>query len=85
MASFVVTETGIEAGLLAILEIIVVIKLKRVSLRHRKHIFEILLPNFKPMVVGTSYRPAHQTIFLKIFDENLSKVDTNNIKNVHSW
>ena len=43
-------------------------------------LFEILLPNSKPIVVGTIYRPPNQTKFLEIFCENLSKVDTNNIE-----
>ena len=39
--------------------------------------FELLLPNTKPMVVGTIYRPPNQTNFMEILNENLSKVDTN--------
>ena len=42
--------------------------------------FELLLPNAKPIVVGTTYRPPSQTNFMKIFNKNLSKVDTNNVK-----
>ena len=40
--------------------------------------FELLLPNTKPIVVGTIYLPPNQTNFMEIFNENLSKVDTNN-------
>ena len=39
--------------------------------------FELLLPNTKPIVVGTIYRPPNQTNFMEILNENLSKVDTN--------
>ena len=42
--------------------------------------FELLLPNTKPILVGTIYRPPNQTNFMKIFNENLSKVDTNNVE-----
>ena len=41
--------------------------------------FGILLPNTKPIVVGTIYRPPNQTNFIEIFNESLSKVDTNNV------
>ena len=54
--------------------------------------FELLLPNTKPIVVGTIYRPPNQTNFMEIFSENLSKVDTNNIEtyilgdfNIYLW
>ena len=43
-------------------------------------IFEILLPNSKQIFVGTIHCQPNQTNFLAIFHENLSKVDTNNIK-----
>ena len=42
--------------------------------------FELLLPNTKPVVVGPIYRPPNQANFMEIFNENLSKVDTNNVK-----
>ena len=42
--------------------------------------FELLLPNTKPIVIGTVHRSLNQTNFKEIFNENLSKVDTNNIK-----
>ena len=54
--------------------------------------FELLLPNTKPIVVGTIYRPPNQTNFMEIFNENLSKVDTNNVEtyilgdfNINLW
>ena len=54
--------------------------------------FELLLPNTKPIVVGTIYHPPNQTNFMEIFNENLSKVDTNNVEtyflgdfNVNLW
>ena len=34
--------------------------------------FELLLPNTKPIVVGTIYCPPNQTNFTEIFNENLS-------------
>ena len=40
--------------------------------------FELSLPNTKPIVVGTIYRPPIQTNFMEIFNGNLSKVDKNN-------
>ena len=42
--------------------------------------FELLLPNTKPIVVRTIYRPPNQTNFMEIVTENLSKVDTNNLE-----
>ena len=42
--------------------------------------FELLLPNTKPIVVGTIYRPPNQTNLMEIFNENLSKADTNNVE-----
>ena len=54
--------------------------------------FELLLPNTKPIVVGIIYRPPNQTNFMEIFNENLSKVDTNNVEtyilgdfNINLW
>ena len=41
--------------------------------------FELLFPNTKPIVVGTIYGTPNQTNFMDIFNENLSKVDTNNV------
>ena len=43
-------------------------------------LFELLLPNTKPIVVGAIYCPPNQTNFMEIFNENLSKVDTNNVE-----
>ena len=37
-------------------------------------------PNTKPIAVGTIYRPPSQTNFMEIFNENLSKVDTNSVE-----
>ena len=54
--------------------------------------FELLLPNTKPIAVGTIYRLPNQTNFMEIFNENLSKLDTNNIEtyipgdfNINLW
>ena len=54
--------------------------------------FELLLPNTKPIVVGTIYCPTDQTNFMEICNENLSKVDTNNVEiyilgdfNINLW
>ena len=40
----------------------------------------MLLPNTKPIVVGTIYRPPNQTNFMETFNKNLSNVDTNNVE-----
>ena len=55
-------------------------------------LFELLLPNTKPIVVGAIYCPPNQTNFMEIFNENLSKVDTNNVEtyilgdfNINLW
>ena len=54
--------------------------------------FELLSPNTKPIVVATIYHPPNQTNFIEIFNENLSKVDTNNLEtyilgdfNINLW
>ena len=36
--------------------------------------FEILLPNSKPITVGTIYRPPNQSNFLKVLNENMNKM-----------
>ena len=59
---------------------ILVIMFNHISRKTEKIIFELLLPNTKPVVVGTIFRPPDQTKFLKIFNENLSKEDTNNVE-----
>ena len=41
-------------------------------------LFEILLPNTKPIVVGIIYRPPSQSEFLEIINTHFSKLDTNN-------
>ena len=52
----------------------------------------MLLPNTKPVVVGTIYPPPSQTNVFEIFNKDLSKVDSNNVKryiigafNIHLW
>ena len=54
--------------------------------------FELLLPNTKPMIVGTIYRQPNQRNLMVIFSKNLSKVDTNNVEtyilcdfNINLW
>ena len=54
--------------------------------------FELLLPNTKPIVVGTIYGPPNQKNFMESFNENLSKVDKNNVEtyitgdfNINLW
>ena len=44
-------------------------------------LFELLLPNTKPVVVGTIYCPPNQKNFVEIFNKNLSKVDIITLKN----
>ena len=38
--------------------------------------FEILLPNSKPVTVGTIYRPPNQSNFLEVLNENMNKIDS---------
>ena len=52
----------------------------------------MLLPNTKPIIVGTIYLPLDQTNFMEIFNENLRKVDTKNVEtyilgdfNINLW
>ena len=40
--------------------------------------FEILLPNSKPITVGTIYRPPNQSKFLEILNDNMNKIDSAN-------
>ena len=68
------------------------IMLNYISLKTENIFFELLLPNTKPIVVGTVHRPPNQTNFMEIFNENLSKVDTNNVEtyilgdfNINLW
>ena len=83
MTSFAVTEIEMEEDQLAISEMILVRMLNHISLNTQKtyflNYFE-LLPNTKPIVVGTNYRPPHQTHLMETFNENLSKVETNSIE-----
>ena len=36
--------------------------------------FEILLPNSKPIIVGTIYRPPSQNNFLELLNSNMNKI-----------
>ena len=38
--------------------------------------FEILLPNSKPMIVGTVYRPSSQNNFLELLNSNMNKINS---------
>ena len=38
--------------------------------------FEILLPNSKPMIVGTVYRPSFQNNFLELLSSNMNKINS---------
>ena len=38
--------------------------------------FEILLPNSKPITVGTIYRSPNQSNFLEVLNENMNKIDS---------
>ena len=38
--------------------------------------FDILLPNSKPITVGTIYRPPNQSNFLEVLNENMNKIDS---------
>ena len=41
-------------------------------------LFEILLPKWKPITVGTIYRPPNQSNFLEILNNNMNKMDSVN-------
>ena len=96
MTFFVVTETDMQTwtgggGQLAISEMILVILLNHISLKNQKTFFELLLPNTKP-IAGTIYGPPNQTNFMEILNENLSKVNKNNVEtyivgdvNINLW
>ena len=36
---------------------------------------EVLLPNSKPMIVGTTYLPSSQNNFLELLNSNINKID----------
>ena len=38
--------------------------------------FEIVLPNSKPITVGTIYRPPNQSNFLEVLNEKMNKIDS---------
>ena len=38
--------------------------------------FDILIPNSKPIIVGTIYRPPNQSNFLEVLNENMNKIDS---------
>ena len=38
--------------------------------------FEILLPNSKPILVGTIYRPPSQNNFLELLNSNMNKINS---------
>ena len=40
--------------------------------------FEILLPNSKPITVGTIYHPPSQCNFLEVLNHNVNKIDSVN-------
>ena len=40
--------------------------------------FEILLPNSKPITVGTIYRPPSQSNFFEVLNDNINKIDSIN-------
>ena len=42
--------------------------------------FELLLPNIKPIVVATIYRPPNQTDSMETFNKKLSKVEIDNVE-----
>ena len=43
--------------------------------------FEILLPNSKPIIVGTIYCPPNQSDFLEVLNKNTNKIE----RNLYSW
>ena len=38
--------------------------------------FQILLPNWKPVIVGTIYRPSSQNNFLELLNSNINKINS---------
>ena len=38
--------------------------------------FEIVLPNSKPITVGTIYRPPNQSNFLEVLNKKMNKIDS---------
>ena len=49
--------------------------------REVENIFlEILLPNSKPITVGTIYRPPNESNFLEILNDNMNEIDSVNNK-----
>ena len=80
MTFFIVTEIDMEEGKLAISNDLSY-NLKLYSPKDIENIVFELLPNTKPIVVGAIYRPPNQTNFMEIFNENVCKVDTNNVEN----
>ena len=38
--------------------------------------FKILLPNSKPISIGTTYRPTNQSNVLEVLNENMNKIDS---------
>ena len=40
--------------------------------------FEIVLPNSKPITVGTIYRPPNQSNFLEVLNKKMNKIDSIN-------
>ena len=44
-------------------------------------LFEILLPNSKPIIVGTIYCPPNQSNFSEVLNKNTNKIE----RNLYSW
>ena len=83
MTSFAVTETDMErrGGVACYIRNDLSYDVKSYFPKDIENIFlELLLPNTKPIVVGTIYRPPNQTNFMELSNENLSKVETNNVE-----
>ena len=95
MTSFAVTETDMErrGGVACYIRNDLSYDVKSYFPKDIENMFlELLLPNTKPIVVGTIYCPPNQTNFVEIFNENLSKVDTINVEtyilgnlNINLW
>ena len=81
MTSFVVTEIDMEEGAVACyIRNDLSYNVKSYFPKDIENIvFELLLPSTILIVVGTIYHPPNQTNFMESFNENLSKVDTNNV------
>ena len=93
MTSSVVTEIDMEEGQLAISEMILVIMLNHISLKtYKTYFLNYCYQTLKQQQQVQSITHQTKQILWRIFNENLSKVDTNNVEiyilgefNINLW